>query len=47
MPKKKEAVEVEVCEECVAPKIELITQEFGNGEMNILRDKINEIIKSR
>jgi hypothetical protein len=24
-----------------------ITQEFGNGEMNILRDKINELITNR
>lgn len=25
-------------------KINPITQEFGNGDLNILRDKINEII---
>lgn len=23
-----------------------LTQEFGNGDMNVLRDKINEIIKA-
>lgn len=28
------------------PKVNTITQEFGNGDLNILRDKINEIIKS-
>jgi len=25
-------------------KIGLLTQEFGNGDLNVLRDKINEII---
>lgn len=27
--------------------IGILTHEFGNGDMNILRDKINEIIKSK
>lgn len=26
--------------------VQPITQEFGNGDMNVLRDKINEIIKA-
>lgn len=32
----------------LAPKIPIqpLTHEFGNGDMNILRDKINEIINS-
>lgn len=54
---KKEVKEIEVIkvEETGSPtvvksivieKILPITQEFGNGDMNALRDKINEIIKS-
>lgn len=31
--------------DAVVPKVQPLTQEFGNGDMNILRDKINEIIK--
>ncbi len=27
-------------------KVSLLTQEFGNGDMNTLRDKINEIIRN-
>ena len=43
--KKEEAVEVaEVACECTKPTILPITQQFGNGEMNILKDKINELI---
>lgn len=30
----------------IRPRVDLITHEFGNGDMNVLRDKINEIIKS-
>lgn len=33
-----------ICEDCV-PKVDPITQEFSNGDMNVLRDKINELIK--
>lgn len=29
------------------PKIDPIVQQFGNGDLNILRDKINEIIEKR
>jgi hypothetical protein len=28
------------------PRIEVLSQEFGNGDLNVLRDKINEVIKS-
>ncbi len=38
MAKKKEDVEV------VAPVVAPITQEFSNGDLNVLRDKINELI---
>ena len=31
-------------EEVVEKGIDLMTQEFGNGDLNVLRDKINEII---
>ncbi len=47
MAKKKEEVKIEekIVETPVEqPKILPITQEFGNGDLNILRDKINEII---
>ena len=51
MPKKKDIMEeaaVEVCEPCgVECKVLPITQEFGNGDLNVLKDKINEIIASR
>lgn len=43
MPKKKVVEEEEVLEEST-PLVLPITQEFGNGELNTLRDKINEII---
>lgn len=36
----KEPVEVIVN----VPEIQMINETFGNGDMNILRDKINEII---
>lgn len=26
------------------PKVAPLTQEFGNGDLNVLKDKINEII---
>lgn len=42
MVKKQVEEVVEVKEEKVS--ISPITQEFGNGDMNTLRDKINEII---
>jgi hypothetical protein len=31
----------------IHPEIALLTQEFGNGDLNVLRDKINEIIAKR
>lgn len=43
MARSKVVDEVEV--ELVEP-IALITQEFGNGDMNVLRDKINELISA-
>ncbi len=48
MPKKVKPVEVKVEKEveAVVIKVQLLTQEFGNGDMNVLRDKINEIIKA-
>ena len=54
MAKKKVEVEEELtlpnegCGSCEVqkPTILPITQVFGNGDMNTLRDKINEIIKS-
>lgn len=30
----------------VVQKIVSITEHFGNGDLNVLRDKINEIIRS-
>ena len=50
MAKKKEIIEtvVEIAVDSVGVqdvvKILPITQEFGNGDLNTLRDKINEII---
>jgi hypothetical protein len=38
---------VEEVKEVMFPKVLPITQEFGNGDMNILKDKINEIISNR
>jgi len=35
--------ETEVAHE-VKHEITFLTQEFGNGDLNVLRDKINEII---
>ena len=51
MAKKKQEVIEEIvvegdCECCVEPKVPLLTETFGNGDLNILRDKINEIIKA-
>jgi hypothetical protein len=48
---KKKEIKVEKVVESVAEttaviKVGLLTQEFGNGDMNVLRDKINEIIRS-
>lgn len=42
----KEEVEEVLEEEMVeTPKgVQPITQEFGNGDLNLLRDKINELI---
>ena len=39
-----EAVEATKDYELVTPKISPLTEQFSNGEVNILRDKINEII---
>lgn len=36
-------VSEQVCAD--VPRIALIEEAFGNGDLNILRDKINEIIK--
>ena len=38
----------EECGECKCERVKVnpILQEFGNGELNILRDKLNEIIKA-
>lgn len=41
-----EKVEEKIAEPITVVKVNLLTQEFGNGDMNILRDKINEIIRS-
>ncbi len=41
---KTEEVEVQIPQEMLKPKIQPLMHEFGNGDMNILRDKINEII---
>lgn len=30
----------------VKNKVAPLTQEFGNGEINVLRDKLNEVINS-
>jgi hypothetical protein len=54
MPRTKLVVKEEVKEPKVVfavahfktDEIQPITQEFGNGDMNVLRDKINEIIKA-
>jgi hypothetical protein len=51
MKKTKKEIEVVKVEEKVSEpitviKVGLLTQEFGNGDMNTLRDKINEVIKS-
>jgi hypothetical protein len=38
----------DVCSDCFTlPVIEPLTESFGNGDLNILRDKINEIIAKR
>lgn len=44
---KKKDEKKEVKEEVLEVKTEIspLTQEFGNGDLNVLRDKINEIIK--
>ncbi len=42
---KPEAVETPV-EEAPVYKTGLLSQEFGSGDLNTLRDKINEIIKA-
>lgn len=34
-----------VQEPIIIPKVHTISQEFGNGDLNILKDKINEIIQ--
>lgn len=45
MAKKKKEIEEIVEVECdCCSSIDPITQEFGNGDLNVLRDKINEII---
>lgn len=44
--KKEEIVEEVVCDETCKPKVGLLAQEFGNGDLNVLRDKINEIINN-
>ena len=46
MKKKKEIVsEVTSSKDVIIPaKITPLTQEFGNGDLNTLRDKINELI---
>ena len=47
MAKKKVEDVEEIVEDVVEekkPKIGLITDTFGNGDLNLLRDKINEII---
>ncbi len=36
---------VEKVEEVKPVKVQVLTQEFGNGDLNTLKDKINEIIK--
>jgi len=41
---KKEVKEVESEAPVVVPKISPLTENFSNGEVNILKDKINEII---
>ena len=56
--KAKEALELNVPEDFVGEvigtvssgsdtEIAPITQEFGNGELNVLKDKINEIIAKK
>lgn len=48
MAKKKEIIEeVLVSDETCECGIEPITELFGNGDLNTLRDKINEIIAKR
>ena len=48
MPRKNEKKE-ERKEEVLTVDVTIapLTQEFGNGDMNVLRDKINEIIAKR
>ncbi len=45
---KKKVIEEEEVSQCpsawVMEEIAPLTQEFGNGDLNTLRDKINEII---
>jgi hypothetical protein len=41
----KEKVAPEIAQEVVVAPIAPLTQEFSNGDMNTLRDKINEIIQ--
>lgn len=43
MAKKKEEIKEEVVEES---KVAPIEGEFGNGDLNQIKDKINEIIKA-
>lgn len=49
MAKKTKEPEIEQSAAIVPERhiIHPLTQEFGNGDLNILRDKINEIIKSK
>lgn len=49
MAKKKQEVIEEVTESVETPKEEIlpITETFGSGDLNTLRDKINEIISKR
>ncbi len=52
MARPKKEIEVEVTPEVIEvlketeKKILPITEQFGNGDLNVLRDKINEIIRS-
>ena len=47
MPKKKEEITPSAPTAFAGSSIEPLTQEFGNGDLNVLRDKINEIITNR
>lgn len=40
-----ETITVNPVVDVVIPRITPLAQEFGNGDMNVLRDKINEIVK--